>query len=747
MKRQPTARRPIRRKYLAKLIAGYLAIFLLPVVLLAGWILQSALQEKRADIERNTLDKLGIAAQLVDQRLSFAQFVAFDVGANAYLRPANLQKSVSATLTGIEELKKYLRNDDFWEELYYWIDGEKTVYSAAGTTDAQIFLSAKLGLDAARGAAFEQALRDLEAARTFEIERGGEREIYYAIPVKRYDLNVRATVIFRMSGAECNRVLGGILAESGGACLLDDAGRVLGGLGAAGFSLDVRSLPEELWKGSGVRAISRSGVSYSAACVVTPKYGWRVLSILPERRFFQQAITMRSTVLWLLAVLCCLGALAAALLTFNSYRPIRRMTDLAPGSLTRPGSLDELDAVRMVLEDSMAANERLADEIEQNLGQLRQQTIKLLLGGFGASVPESLERAMRAARIELGGEALCVLLLADGQGGERPERAPQTARAIEEAAGPLERLYAAPLNDRAALAVVASFPEGGLAPLCERVLRAASRAAAWEPCLAAGQPCAQLSQLHNCLDQAHLALDYALAVGGGRIAHYGEVADWSRDADGRLPGCEQAFLAAIRQGDEGAALAALDELIDTIRHTRSYDFGRYVCFDAINRLISMNAELHAGVEAQALVEVMRFSHFEELREKLGGVAARMCAQVLARRESRGGEVLQEMLSYVEGDFRNPDMSLTLLAQRFHLSAKYVSRLFKEQTGRGFSDHLTALRLEYVKRQLAGSDLPVKEIILAAGYQDSANFIRKFKALEGVTPGNYRKVARADAEGE
>ena len=51
-------------------------------------------------------------------------------------------------------------------------------------------------------------------------------------------------------------------------------------------------------------------------------------------------------------------------------------------------------------------------------------------------------------------------------------------------------------------------------------------------------------------------------------------------------------------------------------------------------------------------------------------------------------------------------------------------------------------MTFVKKQLRDSDEPIKDIVIRAGYIDVANFTRKFRNMEGLTPGAYRDMNRA-----
>lgn len=47
-------------------------------------------------------------------------------------------------------------------------------------------------------------------------------------------------------------------------------------------------------------------------------------------------------------------------------------------------------------------------------------------------------------------------------------------------------------------------------------------------------------------------------------------------------------------------------------------------------------------------------------------------------------------------------------------------------------------MEQAKKMLKETDLLIKEISLAVGYEDDHVFMRRFKKYTGKTPGQYRK---------
>lgn len=85
-----------------------------------------------------------------------------------------------------------------------------------------------------------------------------------------------------------------------------------------------------------------------------------------------------------------------------------------------------------------------------------------------------------------------------------------------------------------------------------------------------------------------------------------------------------------------------------------------------------------------------------------------------------------------------EISLSILAEEFHLSAQYISQLFKSEIGVGFLAYLTNIRMEKAKKLLLSTSLSIAEISEQSGYSDYRVFTKVFKKSEGITPSQYRR---------
>ena len=100
-------------------------------------------------------------------------------------------------------------------------------------------------------------------------------------------------------------------------------------------------------------------------------------------------------------------------------------------------------------------------------------------------------------------------------------------------------------------------------------------------------------------------------------------------------------------------------------------------------------------------------------------------------------IVSSAISYMRQNYQNPDLTMNALAEYLQISSVALSIEFKNEMGIEPSRYLTNLRMEEAKRLLRETELLVKDISNAVGYEDVGSFIRRFRKQMGVTPLQYR----------
>jgi AraC family transcriptional regulator, arabinose operon regulatory protein len=84
------------------------------------------------------------------------------------------------------------------------------------------------------------------------------------------------------------------------------------------------------------------------------------------------------------------------------------------------------------------------------------------------------------------------------------------------------------------------------------------------------------------------------------------------------------------------------------------------------------------------------------------------------------------------------LSLETVAKKFNINKSYLLRSFKEETGLTINGYILQQRILKAKNDLRFTNKTLYAIAEDCGFGDANYFIRMFKKVEGITPGEYRK---------
>ena len=99
------------------------------------------------------------------------------------------------------------------------------------------------------------------------------------------------------------------------------------------------------------------------------------------------------------------------------------------------------------------------------------------------------------------------------------------------------------------------------------------------------------------------------------------------------------------------------------------------------------------------------------------------------------ELIKNILTYISTSA--PDITGAAdIAEKFHISAPYLSAVFKQYVGVTVNSYLRAKKIA-VAKELLRDGQSVSYACYASGFSDSSYFIKVFKACTGVTPKKYR----------
>ncbi len=138
---------------------------------------------------------------------------------------------------------------------------------------------------------------------------------------------------------------------------------------------------------------------------------------------------------------------------------------------------------------------------------------------------------------------------------------------------------------------------------------------------------------------------------------------------------------------------------------------------------------------------IRLSDESKSSEEISEIHDEMCRHYCRRMKDITGTVIASKsvntcINYIY-EHLHTRITLTTLAKITNLSAPYLSRLFKKETGHSVSEYIQTKKLETAKSMLSSSDYSIAEISASLAFPSQSYFTNLLKKDCGLTPKQYR----------
>lgn len=104
----------------------------------------------------------------------------------------------------------------------------------------------------------------------------------------------------------------------------------------------------------------------------------------------------------------------------------------------------------------------------------------------------------------------------------------------------------------------------------------------------------------------------------------------------------------------------------------------------------------------------------------------------------GNREMEEAAQFISSHF-SENLTLKVMAERSCMSSTYFSRQFKQATGFGFKEYLSAVRIRHACDLLLSTEKSITEIAAECGYMDSNYFGDAFRKAKNLSPREYRRA--------
>ncbi|MEX1383083.1 AraC family transcriptional regulator [Lutibacter sp.] len=143
---------------------------------------------------------------------------------------------------------------------------------------------------------------------------------------------------------------------------------------------------------------------------------------------------------------------------------------------------------------------------------------------------------------------------------------------------------------------------------------------------------------------------------------------------------------------------------------------------------------------KTLSKYYQFINFLEVLRLISEADKRKLSSLINLKKYAGneGKRMSDIFQYTMDNFHK-EVSLHDVANIANMTPNAFCRYFKQRTTKTFVNFLIDIRIGNACKLLAkNNDLSITEISYKSGFNNLANFNRKFKSTKGITPSEYRK---------
>ncbi len=256
----------------------------------------------------------------------------------------------------------------------------------------------------------------------------------------------------------------------------------------------------------------------------------------------------------------------------------------------------------------------------------------------------------------------------------------------------------------------------------------------------------ELGHAAQAYNESAEALKYRIRFGEHVILHVEDILQDQKVQMMFPEWIEKRLIDALHVPDVSRARECLRELLDmTLKESHTHEEYQMILFRLLSDLIR---------EFQSTGDALRLPSGENLHDLfeqlmnlktstdverwfMSAVMEPIIEKTLFRWGERNAKISQQMLDIIH-EHLEQDLTLETCAAKLNYHPNYLKTVFRKETGENFSEYVSRHRLQRAKQLLVGTDMKIGDIAERMRYRNAQNFIRYFRKVEQMTPGEYRK---------
>ena len=479
-----------------------------------------------------------------------------------------------------------------------------------------------------------------------------------------------------------------------------------------------------------------NGENYLVSVVESEDNSWRYVSFTKEKTALGKSHNAQHMVILLFVLMMLLGGVITYYITRINYKPIQRLKSYAD-SVKPGGSGDEISDVINTIDYLNDKNKTLLNSFTD---MTKEHIIDNLLKGNIKAIEGDYNYEEIGVSFRYDYYLTAVLLFHNDVDIDAIFERIQTL--VENKYDGWAKNY----HDRNKIVLILTSDTGEVDyTRISRLHMEIKDISGEKVTMGVGEICFGVEDIPNSYMQASTALDYRVIKGADKVIFHDEIGH-NDDSFDEYPHKEIKTLNyKLKEGDVGEIEAVLADIIDyVITCNVSLFIARGLCFDLINTICEAVSELNQEfiIPQKYYINVDHITKYEtvgELMESVRNICTNLCALIKENKSAKHDNLLGDILEFIDKNYCDVNFSVQAMADEFGLSMTNLSQYFKNHTGNTVNEYITGLRIKKAQELLVTTNKNLTEITEAVGYINTSSFIRRFKQITGVTPGQFAKM--------
>ncbi|WMJ89729.1 AraC family transcriptional regulator [Anaerocolumna sp. MB42-C2] len=158
-----------------------------------------------------------------------------------------------------------------------------------------------------------------------------------------------------------------------------------------------------------------------------------------------------------------------------------------------------------------------------------------------------------------------------------------------------------------------------------------------------------------------------------------------------------------------------------------------------NEILTRISSLPISIKTSGSSDMKNIHSRSQIHDILLNFIQSICSEIAKKNPNNESIINEAIIEYIDSNLTENDFNLNSISYQFNMNRNYLAKLIKEETSYSFNDYVNMKKISLAKELLSTTMLTVEEISHRTGFSYAHYFIKVFKNMEGITPGQFREM--------